>query len=160
MFWTRKKKSTLNNVVDQREAEVIEERKEIQIINDSRDPIFDGEGFMTVSDIIIKDFQNKGGFDDLPSKNKPLEVQSGDVFTSILKNANVLPMWVDLQHEIRDDIKKLLKTMTWQGDSIIQIEVENINKKIIRYNQIVPSSILQKPKVKKESLTEDYIKWT
>ncbi|CAM2986082.1 DUF1992 domain-containing protein [Paenibacillus sediminis] len=107
---------------------------------------------------MLNDQMKKGAFDNLPGKGKPIDISSGDVLNSTLKNANVLPNWLALQHEIRDQIAKLLSIET-NDQNVIETELNNINQKIIKYNNMVPSSILQKRKITKENMKEHYNLW-
>lgn len=45
-------------------------------------------------DQIYSEFEQNGGVKDLPGYGKPLKIQNGDPFQSILKNAGFLPPWL------------------------------------------------------------------
>jgi hypothetical protein len=107
---------------------------------------------------MYKEQLRKGSFDDLPGKGKPLEIPSGDVTNSILKNANVLPHWLTLQHEIRDQLHDLLSSGD-RNEIAIQRELDDLNRKVSKYNGIVPSVILQKRKITKEEMQKQYHQW-
>ena len=64
------------------------------------------------------------------------------MLTSIMKNANYQPAWVELRKEIAADIKRLLDLQ--EPNAIPEAEVEAINQKIMKYNRIVPNPQLQK----------------
>ena len=106
---------------------------------------------------IYSDYEKTGGFDNLAGKGKPLEVRTEDPLNTILHNANVLPSWLELQHEIRDQIYDFLQ----RPDNKINPnhEINDINKKIKKYNGMVPSSLLQKSVVSKEFIGDQYKKW-
>jgi len=116
----------------------------------------EGIGYMSVTEQAIRDFERKGGFQDLPGKHKPLEVTRGDVLHSVLKTAHVLPAWLELQHEIRDEIGQLLARQAMQ-----ELErIDAINQKIDKYNRLVPSSLFQKRRITAATLLEHYEQWS
>ncbi len=102
--------------------------------------------------------EKNGEFDHLPGKGKPIDVQTGDPLNSILKHANVLPPWLELQHEIRDAIAALLPAIE-TGDDTVDASIGEINKKIAKYNAQVPTSVLQKAKITRETAAVQYRKW-
>lgn len=111
-------------------------------------------------DEAIRDCERSGGLDHLDGKGKPVEVPSGDGLNSILKNANVLPSWLELQHEIRDDIRALLR----RYDSVsrppsFHKELDAINQKIRKYNMSVPTPILQKGRLFPETVQKQLQVW-
>lgn len=110
-------------------------------------------------DEMYKEQQKKGAFDHLPGKGKPLNLDSGDVFNSILKNANVLPDWLLLQREIREQIRKLLTSLPDNSDNKWDREIAEINIKIKKYNTMVPVAILQKRQVVRDTIQEQYQQW-
>jgi hypothetical protein len=101
----------------------------------------------------------KGAFDNLPGKGKSLEIQSGDVFNSILKHANVLPDWLLLQHEIKEEFRKLLSTLPDSDENKIERKIAEINKKIKKYNTLVPSSTQQKRMIVRDNMEGQYQHW-
>lgn len=105
----------------------------------------------------IDKFAREGGFDDLPLKGKPIKIEDGDVLTSIMKNANYQPAWVELRKEIAADIKRLLDLQ--DPNAIPEAEVEAINQKIMKYNRIVPNPQLQKGLLSGSHLHAAYDKW-
>lgn len=107
---------------------------------------------------MYKEQLRNGAFDDLPGKGKPLDIPSGDVTNSILKNANVLPDWLTLQHEIRDQLQDLLSSGD-RDEKAVQRELDDLNKKVSKYNNVVPSIILQKRKITKEEMQKQYGQW-
>lgn len=117
-----------------------------------------------------EDCKQSGGLDDLPGKGKPLNLENGDVLNSILKNANYLPQWLELQHEIRDDINLLIEADAKHTDGLpspgndneykaIQVKVDSINLKIKKYNTLVPSVHLQKGFITLDNAAEKYERW-
>lgn len=111
-------------------------------------------------DEAYSDCEKSGGFECLEGKGKPVVIPDGDALNSILKNASYLPSWLELQHEIRDDIRALLnKVEGVQLPPIAKADLEAINKKIARYNASVPTPILQKGKLHFDSVREQAQKW-
>ncbi|QYR19321.1 DUF1992 domain-containing protein [Paenibacillus sp. sptzw28] len=101
----------------------------------------------------------KGAFDNLPGKGKPIEVPSGDITNSIFNNANVIPGWLTLQHEIRDELHHLITSLNEKDESLISPKIDDINKKIMKYNNMVPSPILQKRKISRDNLEQQLKLW-
>jgi hypothetical protein len=110
-------------------------------------------------DEAYSDCEKSGGFEHLEGKGKPVDIPVGDALNSILKNASYLPSWLELQHEIRDDIRALLKKYDPDLPPTAKAELDAINKKIARYNATVPTPILQKGKLHIESVHEQAQKW-
>ena len=104
----------------------------------------------------IEDFAKRGGFDDLTGIEKPLEVLEGDVLSSVLKNANHLPLWVELRKEIATEMKLLIDKMNLVSPAEVEIEIELLNKKIKNYNEKVPNPVLQKGFVSEQTLETKY----
>jgi hypothetical protein len=109
----------------------------------------------------VKDYEKTGGFKELPGHGKPLskEYLKGDVFTGILKNANYSPPWVDLQHNIRDSIGKLILAIENQEAIDIDDEIIEINQHIRKYNQMCPSPVMQKGLLSVERMKQQYERW-
>jgi hypothetical protein len=112
----------------------------------------------SIVDEIYNEQLQRGTFDNLSGKGKPLEISSGDVLNSTLKNANVLPDWLILQHEIKEHIQKLISS-AHNDENKLEQELGEINKKINKYNTIVPSSILQKRMLTRENMQQQYKLW-
>jgi hypothetical protein len=110
-----------------------------------------------VGEIYNEQLKN-GAFDNLPGKGKPIEISSGDITNSILKNANILPDWLTLQHEIRDQLRNLLFSIH-NDENIIERELLEINKKIMKYNTRVPSTVLQKQKITRDNMEQQFQLW-
>ena len=100
----------------------------------------------------------KGAFDHLPGKGEAIEISSGDVMSGILKHANVLPDWLTLQHEIRDQLRLLIRSSNMDEHKFNQ-ELQELNKKIMKYNNKVPSTILQKRQITKENMEQQLQLW-
>lgn len=105
----------------------------------------------------VDEFAKNGGFDDLPGKGKPIKIEEGDMLTTILKNANVQPPWIELRKEIAADMKRVIE----QGSTAAEADakLEEINQKIRKYNRLVPNSLLQKGLVSSANLQKAYDKW-
>jgi hypothetical protein len=110
-------------------------------------------------DQIYTDYEKDGGFENLPGKGKPIHINSVDPLMSVLSNANMLPDWLTLQHEIRDAIQALIIRMDSQAVYEPDDEIKEINKKIKKYNTLVPTPILQKGHLSKESIVDQLTRW-
>lgn len=98
----------------------------------------------------IEEAMARGDFDRLPGKGKPLDL-SGDPWSEkdwlvnhILANAHVLPEWVELGKEIRAEIAALRQAPP--GPDRAE-RIRALNRKIDRYNLLVPSISLQLPRL-------------
>lgn len=100
-------------------------------------------------------------FDHLPGHGKPLskEYLKGDAFDNILKNANYLPPWVDLQNKIRTMIGQLIAAIDKQEKMNIDEELDEINKHVRKYNQLVPNPSFQKGLISQERIKQQYERW-
>ncbi|REE67584.1 uncharacterized protein DUF1992 [Paenibacillus taihuensis] len=105
---------------------------------------------------MYREQERKGAFEHLAGKGKPLHVSSGDMMNSILKESNFLPPWLTLQHEIRDQLQRLLET---GSAAISESELGDINEKINKYNSMVPSPVLQKWKLTRENWRQQIERW-
>ncbi|MFD1676211.1 DUF1992 domain-containing protein [Alicyclobacillus fodiniaquatilis] len=121
-------------------------------------------GRMSWMDKMIAEQQEKGAFDQLEGRGKPLNIRLDDppeaVLNGILKNADARPAWVDLQHEIRNQIAALLKRQPRIADEAMEEAIQEINQKIKRYNVMVPTPLLQKGLVNREHLSDMLSKWS
>lgn len=126
--------------------------------NSSRSSHFDLTNWV---DEAYYEFERNGGFSELSGKGKPLpQVDTkGDPLQAILKNANYLPGWIELQHEIRDAIKKLHSSLEKGRTTSLNEEIEAINVKIIKYNRQVPHAYFQKTRLTSDNLAEQKDKW-
>jgi hypothetical protein len=112
-------------------------------------------------DEMYKEYEQKGGFDNLPGKGKPLskETLEGDVLNNILKNANYIPAWLELQHVIRDAIAEVIHLSTKHTKTtLIEAKIVEINEDIKKYNNICPTA-LQKGLITLEDIKEQYERW-
>jgi hypothetical protein len=64
----------------------------------------------------IQEGIEEGKFDNLPGKGKPLELNDGDslpldvrMANKVLKNAGVLPEWIQVQHEITSEREEMAR---------------------------------------------------
>ncbi|WP_054950652.1 DnaJ family domain-containing protein [Numidum massiliense] len=113
-------------------------------------------------DEIFKEHEQKGDFDDLPGKGKPIAKESlqGDTFNNVLKNANFLPPWLELQHDIRDAIGTLLERIKRDDPALnVNAEIKAINKKIKKYNFDCPTPVLQKAPITADNIQRQYEYW-
>lgn len=105
----------------------------------------------------VDEFAKNGGFNDLTGKGKPIKIEEGDVLTSILKNANVQPPWIELRKEIAADLKRVADRKPPVAE--MEAELEAINQKIRKYNRLVPNSLLQKGLVSAANVESACEKW-
>jgi hypothetical protein len=149
MFWNKKKHQKDNGDEPERSTDT------------SSKTVNSGERLTDWVDSSISDFEKKGGFKDLPGHGKPLsdDYLKGDVFTGILKEANYLPPWADLQHKIRDSIGLLIQAIENQENVNADEEIDEINKKIRKYNQMCPSPLMQKGLISADRIKQQYEKW-
>ena len=106
----------------------------------------------------IQKAMESGQFDNLPGKGKPLNLEppsEHSMANRIMKNANVLPLWLELQHEIRDEIAALIEG---RGDNIAK-SLDEINAKIKTFNLKCPSVSLQKPLLHANDLDKQFHRW-
>lgn len=87
-------------------------------------------------------FRAAGGMADLPGKGKPLKLTGVDPFGGpeaevyrALKEANATPEWIDLQKEIRSELRWVREH---PEDPRRQEKVAALNDKIRRYNRLAP----------------------
>lgn len=117
---------------------------------------------MSVDDWVSEMFKEewkRGAFDDLAGKGKPIEVPSGDVTNSMLKQANFLPSWLTLQHEIRDKLRQWILRLDNDGGTAMDRELAEINAMIGKYNGTVPHHALQKLTITKENAKRQLGQW-
>nr|WP_113756984.1 DUF1992 domain-containing protein [Brevibacillus laterosporus] len=112
-------------------------------------------------DAIYMEHEKRGDFDNLPGKGKPLPKESleGDVLHNVLKHANYLPPWLELQRNIRDLIGKAIGLMDQAAsEDYVQQKIDDINSEIRKYNGMCPIS-LQKGLVTFNNLRQKYDSW-
>lgn len=111
-------------------------------------------------DEAFRDCEKNGGFENLDGTGKRIEIPTGDPLAGILKNANYLPPWLELQHEIRDQLYALLRKYDHNRDPLLfETELASINKKIVRYNGLVPTPVLQKGRIYPELASQQLKNW-
>lgn len=132
----------------------------------SEDPIHDPSAAITFDDLMVswadeavREFADRGGFDDLPGRGKPLDIPSGDPLQSVLKHANFVPPWLELQHKIRDRIGHLIEVSDVVSGTEFDQHLAEINEMIYKYNQKVPLPMMQKMKISRETMAPQYPKW-
>lgn len=157
--WFRRKKSAMVDGTPLPEASGLTPAPRV-VTEDSVSTILHARRMNSWLDEAYRDCEKNGGFERLEGKGKPVVIPEGDALNSILKNASYLPSWLELQHEIRDDIRALRnKYDRGQLPPAAKSDVDAINKKIARYNNAVPTPILQKGKLHLESVHEQAPKW-
>lgn len=110
-------------------------------------------------DEIFSSYAKSGGMDELPGKGKPLDVASGDALQSVMKEAHVLPSWLELQKKIRNQLEQLLRQMEELGNEPEDQAIEELNRSIRTYNSMVPNALLQKGTITKENMRAQWTKW-
>lgn len=114
-------------------------------------------------DDIFSDFVSKGGMENLKGAGKPLDVPDGDVLNSVLKTANYLPPWLELQKQIRASMSDLIQQMDQQSTpthpSHWDEAIDELNNHIKKYNMSVPNPLLQKGFVSADNIRMKYEQW-
>lgn len=92
---------------------------------------------------ILKEYTKKGGMDNLAGQGKPLsqEYFSGDTFQHfqrIAKDAGYKPHWLNLQHEIRDELIAITAIQRADAAADFESRIERLNEKIYEYNKSCP----------------------
>mgnify|MGYP001251288733 CR=1 FL=1 len=148
MFFKKEKKETQNKMdVSQESAE-----NSAKAVNDAR-------WYNSLIDQAVAEYMESGNFDVEKWKGKPVEVPEGDPLDSVLKNANILPPWLQLRKEIIKDMKALIDWIDAEKNDFIEEKIEKINTKIRKYNRQVPSYLLQKGLISSENIREKYESW-
>eukprot|EP00873_Tetraselmis_striata_P013041 jgi/Tetstr1/433305/TSEL_022592.t1 len=119
----------------------------------------------------IREAMAAGEFDDLPGKGAPLrdrtDETTGDFSLKVLKNANVLPEWVELgkalrgrlsgvhaaiepfvrevlearPHSLAEALRRLKANPDWAAARAgLEADLETINRAIARHNALTPSA--------------------
>ncbi|MDF2815325.1 MAG: hypothetical protein K0Q81_1525 [Paenibacillus sp.] len=125
---------------------------------DAAQTIVRARNMNTWLDDAFRECVQNGGMDNLDNKGKPVVVKGGDPLNSMLKNANVLPPWLELQHEIRKQILLLIERMNL-GQQDVTDDINRINQQITKYNLSVPTPILQKGRLAENSIREQVQLW-
>ncbi len=121
--------------------------------------------FQTWLDDVIEQHRRDGGFANLAGQGKPLPLDdpafSGDgMVYGILKNARVLPEWLELQHEIRETLRRLVELRPMLNESEVARRTAALNEKILRHNECAPSDLLKKPPLhSSRSFAEQLANW-
>ncbi|MDQ1911483.1 DUF1992 domain-containing protein [Paenibacillus sp. GD4] len=111
-------------------------------------------------DEAYEDFVKKGGLESLAGYGKPLEVPTGDILTTLLKQANVPPPFIMLRREIQANTVEALKLLEREPESPKLGELmEDINRQIAELNHQAPSLSLHRKKVNRANLREQYERW-
>jgi len=111
-------------------------------------------------DDLITEHENQGGFDNLPGKGKPLNIDPNeDALAGVLKNSGAVPAWLALQHEIRDDIQRAISSMESQPKFNLENAIRDINVKIRKFNVQSPTPLLQKKLISRENIVRQYEEW-
>lgn len=81
--------------------------------------------------------------DNLAGHGKPLsqEYFSGDTFQHfqrIAKDAGYKPHWLNLQHEIRDELIAITAIQRADAATELELRIEKANEKIAEYNKSCP----------------------
>ncbi|WP_259392007.1 DUF1992 domain-containing protein [Paenibacillus thiaminolyticus] len=84
---------------------------------------------------------------------------SGDALQSVMKEAHVLPSWLELQKKIRSQLEQLLHQMEELGSEPVDQALEELNRSIRTYNSMVPNALLQKGIGTKENNRAQWMKW-
>ena len=97
-------------------------------------------GYQKIVERKIKEAEERGEFDNLPGKGKPMEKDDYDKVPSdlriaykILKNSNCLPPELELRKEIRN-LEDMLENIPDEKEKYRQIK--RINLKIMQMNMI------------------------
>lgn len=91
---------------------------------------------------ILKKHEKEGGMDNLPGSGKPLsrEYFSSDTFQHfqrMAKDAGYKPYWLELQHEISEDMSNLKEIYQDDRTQDIEIELKKINEKSLNITKHV-----------------------
>ncbi|MCL6443583.1 MAG: DUF1992 domain-containing protein [Alicyclobacillus sp.] len=134
-----------------------------QAAEDAPDTALRERRYATWMDEIVREHAAQGGFDDLDGKGRPLSLDnSGGEFmvNRIMKNAGVLPPWLELQHDIGKRVQALLKRLDTHPDLDVTSDLEEINQKIHKYNRLCPSTLLYKAPLTRANLAQQAVHWT
>jgi hypothetical protein len=108
--------------------------------------------FQVIANARIREAMEKGEFDNLEGKGKPLKnlgtmVEGGemDLAHKIMKNAGIVPDWIVNGKNVREEIDCFRESLKSNPPSRAQavLKVEMINKKIRHFNLGVPISSQQ-----------------
>lgn len=107
-----------------------------------------------------EEFVAGGGLDRLPGKGKPLNIPTGDVLHTILKQAGVPHPWVLLRLTIKESIEDILHLIKrTPEDPSIDEQLAELNKRIVQYNLESPSLALHRRKLNRDNILAELEKW-
>jgi len=105
---------------------------------------------------VVREMEERGDFRDLPGKGKPLDLPDDGLTdpaeamaNRLLKQADILPEWIELQKQIRAELNWLRQH---RADPDFPPRLAAVNKLIDRYNLLVPTVNLQLPRARPEWL--------
>lgn len=105
-------------------------------------------------DQVISEAQQRGDFDHLPGKGKPLNLADSDPFAGpeadaykILKNAGFAPEWIELRKQIVTEINWLREHASHPERPSRIVEV---NILIDKHNRQIPNPSLSLPKLPRD----------
>ncbi|MEK8131190.1 DnaJ family domain-containing protein [Paenibacillus filicis] len=105
-------------------------------------------------------FVSKGGLEQLPGFGKPLQVPTGDILDTVLRNANVKPPWIMLRTEIGTLMALCIKLMDKTiAAPELDLMLSDINKQIVELNSLAPSRTLHRHLVSRDNIREQYERW-
>jgi hypothetical protein len=78
---------------------------------------------------------------------------------ALKKFGSVLPEWLQLQQEIRDRLIQLQKLTALGVTGGLDDSLAEVNRKVIRYNELVPNKGLQKEKLSKDTFAQHIHTW-
>ena len=110
-------------------------------------------------DEAVREFERGGGLEHVKGKGKPLQLATGNPLYGVLKTAGVKPPWLQLQHDIRDALRELLKEVRLGTAVRAEERLQDINRTISRYNRIVPHYTMQRAPVRLAELDEQLKTW-
>ncbi|MGF7033820.1 hypothetical protein J2T17_004768 [Paenibacillus mucilaginosus] len=107
-----------------------------------------------------EEFVKNGGLEKLPGFGKPIEVPTGDILASIMKQARVQPPFMMLRTEIRKNMVLAMELLKQDpGSPEIDAALDDANKQITELNYQAPSLSLHRRKLTRENLQEQYERW-
>lgn len=112
---------------------------------------------------ILKNSEDGGKVDHLAGAGQPLSPSylsenTFQHFQRIAKDACYKPEWLKLQHEIRDELKKLVDEAKQLSPKELNKRVKEVNGRIAKYNRNCPPPFL-KGKVFVEKIQEAVKIW-
>jgi DnaJ family protein C protein 28 len=128
----------------------------------------------------IREAMRVGDFDELPGKGQPLNrtEDSSDISVKILKNANVLPEWVEVGKVVRERVRGLRASIEpfvkqvveaqpasladamrqlkgvpgWvSAKGEFQVRLDKVNAEIAKHNRMAPNAVMHMMPIKLET---------